>query len=80
MLGLNTHDASSILNFKNPIYLFYVYVCLRVCTCIHAWSAGQKRASHDIELQLQMVLSHYMDVTNYLGVLQEQQVLLASDL
>lgn len=38
MPGLKARDtdASTTLNFKNPIYLFYVYVCLRVSTCMHA--------------------------------------------
>lgn len=67
------------------IYLFYfhVYACLPMCVYVaHVYlvPSGQKKALDPLEMELQMVMNHYMDTQELPSPLQEQLVLLAAEL
>lgn len=52
------------------VYLFYMYKCLG-CVYVHGNTRSQKRVLDLLELELQMVVSHYIGTTNKTQVLCE---------
>lgn len=57
---------------KNGLFLYVWLFCLHSMSAHHvcAWCLwGQKRMSHPLELELQMVLSHYLGAKNWTWVL-----------
>lgn len=57
-----------LIGFK-IIFIFSVWVfCFHVClctTCMHGASWGQRTVSDPLELELQLVVSHHVDVENW---------------